>query len=119
MLFVAFTFGAALEYAEDQSFIETPALGWSGLVRAAALPTGLLLIALAGVVQILHYRMRDVLAAGAVLAAGGRLLWVGGPALKGMGNWNLVVFFIGLLGLGSMAGCRSRSASRWRRWPTC
>ncbi len=104
VLFVAFTFNAALEYADDQSFIETPALGWSGLVRAAALPAGLALIAVAGVVQMLHYRLRDILAAAAVLLLLGAALYVAGPTLKAIGNWNLVVFFIGLLGLAVMTG---------------
>ncbi len=104
VLFVALTFGAALEYAEDQAFIETPALGWSGLVRAAALPAGMALIAAAGVVQMLHHRMRDVVVAALVLAVVGVLLWVAGPALKAVGNWNLIVYFILLLGLAVMAG---------------
>ena len=104
VLFVAMTFGAALDYAEDQSFIETPALGWSGLVRAAALPAGMGLIAAAGVVQMLHHRVRDIVPAMLILAAVGVLLWAGGPWLKAMGNWNLVVFFIVLLGAGVMAG---------------
>jgi len=104
VLFVACTFAAALDYAEDQSFIETPALGWSGLIRAAALPTGLALIALAGLVQILQHRMRDVLAAAAILAALGLLLWAAGPALRAIGNWNLIVFFIVLLGLAVVSG---------------
>ena len=104
VLFVACTFLAALEYAEDQSFIETPALGWSGLVRAAALPAGLALIAIAGVLQMLRHRARDVVGAAAVLLLLWVVLWLGGPALRQMGNWNLAVFFVGLLGLAVMAG---------------
>ena len=104
VLFVVFTFSAALDYADDQSFIETPALGWSGLVRAAALPAGLALIAVAGVVQMLHHRLRDVAVAGMILLAIGLALWLAGPSLKAMGNWNLVVFFIVLLGLAVVSG---------------
>ena len=104
VLFVACVFNAALEYADDQSFIETPALAWSGLVRAAALPAGLAFIALAGVVQILQHRARDVLGAAAVLALLGGVLWLGAPGLRAMGNWNLAVFFLGMLGFAVMAG---------------
>ena len=104
VLFVACTFNAALEYAEDQSFIETPALAWSGLVRAAALPTGLALIAIAGIVQMLHHRLRDLLAAALVLALLAAILWTAGPTLKSIGNWNLAVFFIALLGLAVITG---------------
>ncbi len=104
VLFVALCFSPALDYADDQSFIETPALGWSGLVRAAALPVGLALIAASGVVCMLRYRVRDVLGAAAVLLGLGVLLWIGGPWLKAIGNWNLVFFFVALLGLGVVSG---------------
>ncbi len=104
VLFVALCFGASLDYADDQSFIETPALGWSGLVRAEAVPVGLALIAAAGIVRILRYRLREVLGAAAVLLVVAALLWVAGPWLKAIGNWNLVFFFVVLLGAGVISG---------------
>jgi tripartite ATP-independent transporter DctM subunit len=104
VLFVACVFSAALDYADDQSFIETPALGWSGLVRAAALPAGFGLIAIAGVAELLRHRVRDLVLAALVLAALAGGLFVAAPVLKAMGNWNLVVFFIGLLGLAVVTG---------------
>src|SRR3954463_7940950 len=39
-LFLVLILHPAMEYTEDQSFVETPALGWSGMVRAAAIPIG-------------------------------------------------------------------------------
>ena len=36
--FLALLMHAAYDYTEDQSFVETPALGWSGTVRALAVP---------------------------------------------------------------------------------
>ena len=36
--------GPALDYAQDQLFVETPALGWSDAVRAGAVPTGCVLM---------------------------------------------------------------------------
>ena len=68
ILFVALLMSPALDYADDQSFIETPALGWSGLVRALAMPVGLGLIALSGVLQLARFRLRDVALGAAVLA---------------------------------------------------
>ena len=104
VLFVVCVFPAALDYADDQSFIETPALGWSGLVRAAAMPAGLGLIAAAGLVQVLGHRMRDVLAGVAVLLAVMAALWLASPLLVAMGNWNLFAFFVVLLGIAVLAG---------------
>ena len=104
LLFVVLVFAASWDYAEDQGFIETPALGWSGLVRAAALPVGLLLIALSAVVQLLRHRLRDLAGGAVILAAVAALLWAATPALHAMGNWNLLVFFVVLLGAGVLSG---------------
>ena len=104
VLFVACVFPSALDYADDQSFIETPALGWSGLVRAAAMPVGLGLIAVSGALQMLHHRMRDLLAGVAVLGAVALVLWAAAGPLSAMGNWNLLAFFVVLLGIGVLAG---------------
>jgi tripartite ATP-independent transporter DctM subunit len=104
VVFVACVFSASLDYADDQSFIETPALAWSGLVRAAALPAGLGLIALTGAIQLLQHRLRDLALGALVLAALAAALALASPALIAMGNWNLVVFFVFLLGLAVIAG---------------
>src|SRR6478752_7554098 len=39
-LFLAMILHPTFEYLQDQAFVETPALGWSGSVRALALPVG-------------------------------------------------------------------------------
>jgi len=104
LLFVALVLQASWDYAEDQSFIETPALGWSGLVRAAAMPVGLALIGLSALAQLARHRARDLLAGAAVLAMLAGLLWLAGPALHRMGSWNLLVFFVALLGAGVISG---------------
>ena len=39
-LFLAMIISPTLDYVEDQSFVETPALGWPDSVRAAAVPAG-------------------------------------------------------------------------------
>ena len=104
VLFAVCVFPAALDYADDQSFIETPALGWSGLVRAAAMPAGLALIAAAGLLQVLRYRARDVAAGAAVLGAAALVLWAASPWLTAIGNWNLLAFFVVMLGIAVLAG---------------
>ncbi len=91
-------------YAEDEWFIETPSLGWSNIVRAAAIPVGFLLMACTCAIRLLRFRLTDLFVVGAALAvlAGG--LWLGAPALRGIGNWNLLVFFVGLLAVFVLLG---------------
>lgn len=104
LLFCVMLMQSALDYADDQSFIESPALAWSGLVRAAAMPVGLGVIALSAMLVLLRHRVRDLAAGGAILAVLGGVLGLAAPTLHGMGNWNLFVFFVLLLGAGVMAG---------------
>jgi len=104
LLFVVLVMQSALDYADDQSFIETPALGWSGLVRAAAMPAGLALIGLSAIAQLLRHRLRDLLAAALLLGVVAGVLWLAAPVLQAMGTWNLLVFFVLLLGAGVVAG---------------
>ena len=44
MVFLLLLLPQAWEYAADEVFIETPSLGWSNVVRAAALPVGFALM---------------------------------------------------------------------------
>ena len=104
LLFVALVLPASWDYADDQSFIVTPALEWSGLVRAAAMPVGLLLIGLSAIARLLRFRLRDVLAGAALLGAAAVLLWLASPALHQIGNWNLLLFFVLLLGVAVLGG---------------
>src|SRR3954468_23121978 len=66
-LFLAMIISPALDFMEDQSFVETPALGWPDSVRAASVPTGCALMLVLWVLRLLQHRLRDVLGAAAVL----------------------------------------------------
>ena len=103
-LFLALLLPHAAEYAADEWYIETPALGWSNMVRAGAIPVGVALMLLSCGIQLLRGRWVDLLTVGGVLLATGLVLYVAGPALRGIGNWNLVLFFIVLLGAGVLLG---------------
>jgi len=94
----------AIDYAQDQWYIETPALGWSDMVRAGAIPVGCGLMLLTCVLRVAQNRAIDLamVAFGLAMIAGA--LWFGAPTLKAMGHWNLVVFFIGLLMVGVLSG---------------
>ena len=97
-VFLAILLPHAIEYAGDEWFIETPALGWSNVVRAGAIPAGIGLMLGSCALTLLRHRLRDILLVlGALAAVAAALRW-GGPAVTGAGNWNLVLFFVvGLL----------------------
>ncbi|MDT7952658.1 MAG: TRAP transporter large permease subunit [Acetobacteraceae bacterium] len=104
LVLLAILIRPALDYMDDQSFIETPALGWPDSIRTAAVPVGFALMILLSAVHLLQFRLRDVLSVALLLGAIALAIWLGRPVLAGLGNWNLVVFFILLLGAGVLAG---------------
>ncbi|MFD2141594.1 TRAP transporter large permease subunit [Ancylobacter oerskovii] len=95
----------ALEYAQEESFIVTPALEISNAWRAAALPTGMALMLVAGGLRLLRAGSFRPVAIAIVLTA---LLvlafWLAGPALKPLGKLNLLVFFVGIVATNVFAG---------------
>jgi len=99
--FLTFVVHPAYEFALDEMFVTTPAMGLVNSWRAAALPIGLGVMLLVGLLQIFRVgRLKDaLLAIGLVaLVVGGMAL--AGPALKMLGNWNLLFFFV--FGVGAM-----------------
>jgi len=103
-LFLLLLLGPALDYVQDQMFVETPALGWSDAVRTAAVPVGCTLMLAIGLLRLMRFKLRDVAIVAAVLGALAVALAFGGDLLVGIGNWNLLVFFVLLLGVGVLAG---------------
>ncbi len=103
-LFLAVLLPYAAEYARDEWYIETPALGWSNMLRAGAIPVGCALMLATCAVRLLSLRLADVVLVGAALLLLGAALLGGGPALRALGNWNLVLFFVLLLGVGVLLG---------------
>jgi tripartite ATP-independent transporter DctM subunit len=99
--FLVFVVHPAYEFAQDEMYVTTPAMGLVNSWRAAALPVGLGVMLLVGLIQILRIgRLKDaLLAIGLVaLVVGGMAL--AGPALKTLGNWNLLLFFV--FGVGAL-----------------
>ena len=103
-LFLMLLLPWARDYAADEWYIETPALGLSNIVRAAAIPTGCLLMLATCLIRLGRLGWRDVAVAVIALAVVALALHLGAPWLKSIGNWNLMVFFMGLLGLGVLLG---------------
>ena len=98
--FLAFVVHPAYEFAQDEVSITTPAMGIVNSWRAAALPIGLGLMLLVGLLQIFRLgRLKDVfLALGLVAVIVGGMALAGGGILKPLGNWNLLLFFVGGVG---------------------
>ena len=103
-LFLALILPYAIEYAQDEFYIETPALGWSNMVRAGAIPVGVGLMLAVAVVRVLNQRLADILMVAAGLAVIAAALHFAAPVLGKLGNWNLLLFFVGILGTGVLLG---------------
>jgi tripartite ATP-independent transporter DctM subunit len=93
------------QYAYEESFITTPALQISNSWRAAALPVGTCLMMLFAVLRLARVGdagvvIKAVLSV-AVLVA---LFWLASPWLRPLGNLNLVIFFVGVVGFCVFAG---------------
>ncbi|NPU12797.1 TRAP transporter large permease subunit [Bradyrhizobium sp. 83002] len=95
----------AWEYAYEESYITTPALQISNICRAAALPVGIGLMALFALIRLARAaNARTMLLAVVSIAAILALFWLAQPVLKPLGNLNLVIFFVGVVGFCVFAG---------------
>jgi tripartite ATP-independent transporter DctM subunit len=102
--FLAIILYPAFEYLEDQSFVETPALGWSGVVRALALIIGFTVAFASSIIKLLRHEKHLVLSVLVLLVTITGLLYFGAPWLKAMGQGALIIFFIVLLGAAVLSG---------------
>ena len=94
----------AFDYAMDESFITTPALEISNAWRAAALPVGVgLMLALALLRLARGGTVRRVAGALGAVAAIAAVFWLCRPLFAGLGNLNLLVFFVGVVAAGVFA----------------
>jgi tripartite ATP-independent transporter DctM subunit len=103
--FLVLIIGPAFEWALEESFIVTPAMEISAAWRASAFPIGVgLMIAF----SLIRLATRTTLAhAGLALVVVAALLgvfWLLGPTLKTLGNLNLIIFFVGVVGASVFAG---------------
>ncbi|MVT70759.1 TRAP transporter large permease subunit [Bradyrhizobium pachyrhizi] len=89
----------AYEFAADEVFVTTPALGIVNTWRAAALPVGVGLMLVVATLRLAATANVKHLAA--AIAAVGTLIGVLallGPILKPLGNLNLLIFFVFIVG---------------------
>ncbi|KQP12773.1 TRAP transporter large permease subunit [Pseudorhodoferax sp. Leaf267] len=93
--FLAFVVHPAYEFAQEEVFVTTPAMGIVNSWRAAALPIGLGLMLLVGLMQIFRLgSVKDALLALGLVALIAGALSLMGPLLKPLGNLNLLLFFV-------------------------
>jgi tripartite ATP-independent transporter DctM subunit len=105
LAFLLLIVGPAYHYAYEESFITTPALQISNTWRAAALPVGVCLMGLFAVLRLVRVGdtrlvLRAVLSVALLVA----VFWLATPWLRPLGNINLVIFFIGVVGFCVFAG---------------
>jgi len=105
LAFLLFIVGPSYQYAYEESFITTPALQIANSWRAAALPVGICLMVLFGVLRLARVGdtglvIKAVLSVTLLVA----VFWLAGPWLRPLGNLNLVIFFVGVVGFCVFAG---------------
>ena len=95
----------AFEYAQEETFITTPALGLNNAWRAAALPSGIALMAVFAVLRVSRAgSLRSVAISLCAVAALVALFWLAGPLFLKLGNLNLLIFFVGVVAATVFAG---------------
>ncbi|MBT9288566.1 TRAP transporter large permease [Prosthecodimorpha staleyi] len=95
----------AYHWAYEESFITTPAMEIANAWRAAAFPVGVVLMIVFSLLRLaLRASLASALGAALLTAAVVAAFWFAGPTLKPLGNWNLVIFFVGVVGICVFSG---------------
>lgn len=105
LLFLAVMLPPGVDFVGEEGFVSTPAMGISGSWAAAAFPVGaalMLLSCLTRLMRVANWRM--VLASLALVAAIAVGFLVASPVLQTLGNLNLLIFFVGLVGAMVLVG---------------
>ncbi len=98
LVFLVLILPPATRWASGEIDITTPALEISNAWRAAAFPVGAALMAVFSILRLatrttwFHALLALIVVVGLASA-----LWVMGPTLKGLGNLNLLIFFVGIV----------------------
>jgi tripartite ATP-independent transporter DctM subunit len=95
----------AYEWAYEESYIVTSAMEISAAWRASAFPIGVgLMIAFSLLRLATRTSLAHAAAALALVAAVIAVFWLLGPTLKTLGNYNLIIFFVGIVGFCVLSG---------------
>jgi tripartite ATP-independent transporter DctM subunit len=104
LAFIIMLLPAAIEHVKAEAIVITPTLEISSSWRSAAMPAGLVLMALFVVVRMAsqHFRSMLIMLAAVFLAC--CVFYLARPYLLGLGRVNLGVFFLGVVPLTVFAG---------------
>ncbi|HWK46274.1 MAG TPA: TRAP transporter large permease subunit [Stellaceae bacterium] len=105
LLFLALIIRHSYVFAVDEGVVTMPALNLPNSWRAFALPVGFGMMFVLGLLRVLRMTDWRATAIGVAILAilvGG--LVAGTPVFALLGKWNLVIFFIGAVGLGVFSG---------------
>jgi tripartite ATP-independent transporter DctM subunit len=95
----------AYQYAQEETFITTPALNLNNAWRAAALPSGIALMALFALFRIARARsLRSILISVGAVVVIVAAFWLVAPMFRQFGNLNLLIFFVGVVAATVFAG---------------
>lgn len=99
LAFLVLVVWPAYEFAADEAFVTTPALEIVNTWRAAALPIGIGLMLVAAVLRLIRIAsLRSLLASLAIVAGIIGAFVLLAPVLKPLGNLNLLIFFVFVVG---------------------
>ena len=105
LAFLAMVLLPAYEYADEESFIVTPALEISNAWRAAAIPVGVGLMIVFGVLRLLRFSsLRNIALIGAATGGVVAAFWLAQPLFATLGKLNLLIFFLGVVAFNVFAG---------------
>jgi len=89
---------ASYEFASEEVIMMTASMGISNAWRAAALPVGIALMAVAAALKLAEVSdWRRVVAAVALVSVSIVVLYAMRPLFAGLGNINLLIFFVGIV----------------------
>jgi len=105
MLLMAALLQPAWEVTLDESFVTTPALQISNAWRTAAMPIGVAIMILIGLLRLWRsQRWKEAGIAAALMAVIVGVLTLASPTLEALGNANLLIFFVVLFALAVFSG---------------
>lgn len=88
----------ARDYIENQWLITTPALAIHDALRVAAIGVGAVLMLVIAIARLIEFAtLREVVLALAIAGVVAIGLFFAKPLLLGIGNYNLIVFFVGIV----------------------
>lgn len=104
LIFLVLVLAPCLDYIELQNAIHTPALGLNDDWRVLSVLIAIVWMILICVVKLMMLGWRTTVAGLVVTVFIAGMLYVSGPLLQPLGNYNLVIFFVGVLGFTVLSG---------------